>query len=408
MLPKLRSFRKYVNTSLSVSIIVVLCLLLILFLVFNNIHVFSGDRAEAIEMLGLIAQGSAALTAIVFAFLIYISQTIIGKYVSGTIEYLFKNRNFIILITFYSIATITITLLMWIFPKTEWTLLVDVSSSLLLIEIGVLPLLFFAQSKLLNPKTIFDTLLGRPNLKDEQEFENTIEKGNAVFSMVYKLAENKEFDAVTYGLKTITKTVNSPYGKNDWGLYVWSIPNYERIGVDCFRFDPNISSSVISQFNELVEQLKMKSPHTLFFVCSQISNACFNIAKAVAEKPYSEETLSNSSFLLQKIYVAKILADYDAFAYEELVKIMEIIKMMTKSNIQSYLMSLPIEDNCRKLLSGKKTSMMQALYAATLQAFPKNDETLQTFFNIILFEVPATEKETANNIKNPKNEIWAS
>lgn len=392
---KLKSSKGRINTGLLVPIVLVLSLLLILFLIFNCIHVFSGNRAEAIEMLGIIAQGSAALTAIVFAFLTYISQTIIGKYVSGTIKYLYKHRNFVILIVFYSSATITNAVIMWIFPKLQLNLLVDVSSSLLLLEIIMLPLLFFVQSKLLNPETIIDTLLGKPDLKNTQTIENTMENVKVVFDMVYKLAENKEYDGATHGLKKISEIITSRNEVNPIGMYQWGIPNYERIGVECFIYDPNISAFVMSQFNEMIDHLTDKTPHDLFVASSMIATACFKIAKAVAEKSYCEDTLMRSYFLLQKIYVAQSLVDYDAFATDELDKIVQIVKMAIKANVQPVLMISAIEESCMRLV-GKKNRMMQLLFAFTLEVFPKDDRTLQDFVVIIFCVVPTIEKESAD------------
>ena len=238
--------------NIGVGILISIALILIFFVVHNFLHVFSGNETQAMGLLGVLVQSSSGLIAIVFAFFIFISQTVIGKYVSGTLDYIFNNKKFIILLVFYTIATLTIALISWIFPSIRSNAWLDVAFSLFLIQIIFLPILFVFQSKLMSPKTIIDSLLHEVNLKDQNNVKSAMGKIELVFSIIYKLAENREYDGVTHGLKSVTTIVTS-YPKKEQGLgfYRWVIPNYERIGVDCFKFDPNITMFVISQYNEI-------------------------------------------------------------------------------------------------------------------------------------------------------------
>ena len=98
---KLREKYTHILTSFLLSII----LIGVLFLFFNFFKIFSGSNGDAIAILGILVQSSSALIAIVFAFLIFISQTVIGKYVSGTLDYIFSYRDFMVTFVFYAIAT---------------------------------------------------------------------------------------------------------------------------------------------------------------------------------------------------------------------------------------------------------------------------------------------------------------
>lgn len=396
MARQLRLREKHISIGILISVILVS----VLFLVYNFVHVFSGNDIEAMEILGILVQSSSAVIAIVFAFLIFISQAVIGKYVSGTLDYILNHRNFVVIFVFYAVATITISFAMWIFPNTHWKIFVDVSISLFLVEIVLLPILFIVQSKLLSPKTIIDSLLDKASLIDPKIAKSTMEKIEIVFSIIYKLAENREYDGATYGLKSVTNIVTSyPKKENGLGFYLWVIPNYERIGVECFKFEPNISIFVISQFDEIVNHLNEKLPFILANACSGITSACFNIASAVAEKPYSEPSLVGSYFLLQKIYVSKSLVDYGFSAYEELQKMIQIIGMMIKANVPPHLMmGFELESNCEKLMKAEKYEMMQSLFIETLNAFPKNDSILQAYVGIIFFAIPLSKKEVADEL----------
>ena len=132
--------------NIGVGILISIALILIFFVVHNFLHVFSGNETQAMGLLGVLVQSSSGLIAIVFAFFIFISQTVIGKYVSGTLDYIFNNKKFIILLVFYTIATLTIALISWIFPSIRSNAWLDVAFSLFLIQIIFLPILFVFQS----------------------------------------------------------------------------------------------------------------------------------------------------------------------------------------------------------------------------------------------------------------------
>jgi hypothetical protein len=371
----------------------------ILFVFFTYARFFSGSNDVAIALLGTLVQSSSALAAIVFAFLIFISQTVIGKYVSGTLDYIFNYRSFMVTFTFYISATATISLAMWLFSIFYWNAFVDVSFTLFIIEILLLPFLFFFQSKLLSPKILIDTLLAKANLAEKKTRKETMEQIMLVFSTIYKLAENKEYDNATYGLKAVTNLVTSNPNKEDLGFYLWAVPNYERIGVECFRFDPNISANVTSQLFELVNHLNKASSFILANACSRIASASFNIASAVAGKPYAENTLVGSYFLLQEIYVSKSMVDYGFSAYDELFQMAKIIKMMEESNVPTHLMTgFSLQFNCEKLIKAQKYEMAESLIIGTLNAFPKNDYVLQEYVNLIFFAIPLDKKEIADRI----------
>jgi len=395
---KLKLREKHIHTLTSILLSVIL--VIILFVFFNYLPVFSGSNADAIAILGILVQSSSALIAIVFAFLIFISQTVIGKYVSGTLDYIFSYRDFMVTFVFYAIATFTISVAMWLFPNLYWNPLVDVSITLFIIEILLLPVLFFVQSKLLSPKTIVDTLLAKVSLADQETRKEAMEKITLVFSTIYKLAENREYDSATYGLKAVTNLITSnPPNKEDFGFYLWVVPNYERIGVECFKFDPNLSLYVNSQFFDLVKYLTNASPFILANACSRITNASVNIASAVAGKPYAENTLVSSYRLLQEIYVSKSLVDYGFSAYDELIQMVQIIKMMEGSNVPIHSMTgFMLQFNCKKLVDAEKYEMAEALITATLNALPKNDYMLLEYVNVIFFAIPLNKKEIADRL----------
>jgi hypothetical protein len=374
-------------------------LICILFEFFTYVQFFSGSNDNAIAILGTLVQSSSALAAIVFAFLIFISQTVIGKYVSGTLDYIFNYRDFMVTFVFYTFATATISLAMWFFSIFYWSAFVDVSITLFIIEILLLPVLFLVQSKLLSPKIIIDTLLAKADLAEEKTRKEAMKQIMIAFSTIYKMAENQEYDGATYGLKAVTNLVTSNPNKQDFGFYLWAVPNYERIGVECFRFDPNMSVNVTSQLFELVNHLNKASPFILVNVCSRITSASFNIASAVAGKPYSENTLVGSYRLLQEIYVSKSMVDYGFSACDELFQMAKIVKMMEESSVPAYIMTgFSLQFNCKKLIEAQKYEMAESLILGTLNAFSKNDHILLEYVNVILLVIPLNKKEIADRI----------
>jgi hypothetical protein len=242
-------------------------------------------------------------------------------------------------------------------------------------------------------------LLAKPDLSETKARKETMEQIMLVFSTIYKLAENKEYDGATYGLKAVTSLVTSNPNKEDLGFYLWAVPNYERIGVECFRFDPNISANVIFHLSELANHLNKASPFILANVCSGITSASFNIASAVAEKPYAENTLMASYRLLQEIYVSKSMVDYGFSASDELFRMTKIIKMMEESNVPMHLMTeFSLQFDCKKLIEAQKYEMAELLIIGTLNAFPANDYVLLGYVNLILFAIPLDKKEIADEI----------
>lgn len=381
------------------SVLISVVLIISLFVSFSYVNIFSGSHEDAIAVLGILVQSSSALIAIVFAFLIFISQAVIGKYVSGTLDYIFNHRDFMITFVFYTSATVTIFLAMWLFPNLYWNSLVNVSITLFIIEILLLPVLFLIQSRLLSPKTIIDTLLAKASLADQKKRKEVMEQITLVFSTIYKLAENKEYDGATYGLKAVTELITSNPNSEDLGFYLWAVPNYERIGVECFRFDPNMSVNVISQFFELVKHLNKKIPFVLSNACSRITFASFNIASSVARKPYGENTLIGSYRLLQEIYVSKSMVDYGFSAYDELVQMAKIVKMMEESNVPMLLMTgFSFQFDVEKLIRAQKYEMAQLLILDTLSSFPKDDYILQEYVNVIFYAIPLDKKEIADKV----------
>jgi len=382
-----------------IGLVVSIILILSFFVILNFFSVFSGNFEEATTVLGNLVQSSSALIAIVFGFILFVSEIIIGKYASGTLSYIFNNQIFMTIFVFYVAATLTITSSMWLISNTFFKVFVDVSVSLFLLQVLLLPILFVNQTRLLNPKTIIDNYLSKVSLKDKKSAKEATASISLVFSIVYKLMENREFDAVTYGLKTITNIVTSDSNKKSFGLTPWVIPSYERIAVEGFKFDPNTSGLVILEFYEIVNHLEKKEPFVLANTCSQITSACFNISSIVTGKPYSQNILIASYQVLQKIFVAKSLVDYGFSAYEELEKMIQIIKMMVETNVPQYLISGPeLQSNCRKLIKAEKYELMQHLFTGTLDASPKTDVTLLGYASIILHDVPLNKKEMAEGL----------
>ena len=361
----------------------------LLLALFSYVHVFSGEKTEAIQLIGLVAQGSAALTAIAFAFLIYVSQAIIGKYVSGITEYLFKSTHFLLPMIFYAVSTVTIVVFLWIYPLLSVNMLLDVSIALLLCQVAVLPLLFFAQSKFLDPKTIVDTLLTRHFIiKGSQK---TIDIGNTVFSVIYNLAENKEYDAAYHGLNSVTNML-----KENYALCGWAIPNYERIALECYEFNADFGPVVIGQLNELLHQ-KPKGNVLLCSTYSWISDSAFRIVKSLWTKPHSDRTLTSASLLFIQAYVAKTEINYDVFAGDELMHLQETLILLNEvSELHSYpyQSSLALEMACKKLVGINKFEMLERLLVEILKVVSPADYLARGMYvQIILLDIPLTQKE---------------
>lgn len=370
---------------------------LILLVVFTVFPVFSGNTGEALGILGVLVQSSSAVFAILFAFLFFITETIIGKYIPKTIDLLLKQRRIITIFTFYMFATLVFSLAMWFFPIDQLRIWVDVSISLFVLEIALLLILFPFLSNLLNPKMITMEILSEADFTNEKTVKESMEKIRLVFSNILKLAKNEESDSAIHGLKSITELVTSDVGNNlGLGFYLWLIPQYERIGVECFQIDPNISEAVVSQFDGLVDHLNKKTAFVLSNVCSRITASCFRISSIIAEKPYAEITLARSCHLLQKIYISKVIVEYGFSAFEELKRIIQLIKLMQDANVpRHWMMGFDLLFSCEKLVKHKKFEELQSLFHATLNVFPKDDITLQTYANIIISVIPLDKKEIA-------------
>lgn len=263
-------------------------------LFFSQYRFFSATNSDAIAVLGTLVQSSSVLIAIVFAFLIFITQTIVGKYVSGVLDYIFMNSEFVVTFVFYTSTTLTIVISFWLYSISHYPPLVDLSISLFIIQIVLLPILFFVQMQLLNPKKIVESLLFKLDLSHDKKIAEATEQIKLVFSTVYKLAENNEYDAATYWLQAQTKCINESKKKQGFDFIFYSslIPDYERIGVECFRFNPNLSAFVNSQFFNMMANLTQSSqPFVEANVGSRITLASFNIASSVLENRMQNQLL---------------------------------------------------------------------------------------------------------------------
>jgi hypothetical protein len=160
-----------------------------------------------------------------------------------------------------------------------------------------------------------------------------------------------------------------------------------------------MSVNVLSQFFELVKHLNKKIPFVLSNACSRITFASFNIASSVAGKPYGENTLIGSYRLLQEIYVSKSMVDYGFSAYDELVQMAKIVKMMEESNVPMHLMTgFSLQFDVEKLIKAQKYEMAQLLILDTLSSFPKDDYILQEYVNVIFYAIPLDKKEIADKV----------
>lgn len=380
---------------LSLSSIVIFSVL------FSNFRLFNGNSTDIIPVLGILIQSSSALIAIVFAFLIFISQTVLGKYVSGVFDYIFMDYEFVVAFVFFTTATVVISVSLWIFPI--YYPIIDISIGLFIIEIILLPSIFYAQTKLLNPKNIIKRLLSKVKAYDDKKNQNQpFERIKVVFSTIFKLAENGEYDTSTYGLAEITKCAKECNKKEgyDFMFYYALIPEYERIGVECFKFNPNLSAFVNTQFHDIIQHLtKSSPPFVVANVGSRISLASYNIASSVDGKPYADSTLISSYQLLQEIYVDKTTVDYGFSAYDELQYIFKLIKMMAKSQIPMHMIAgFELQFNTERLAKAEKFEMIEPYLLTILNAVQANDMVLQGYIGTILHSIPLNKKEIADRI----------
>ena len=391
--PKVRNLVAAILLSLSsISIISVL---------FSNFKLFNGTSADIVPVLGILIQSSSAMIAIVFAFLIFISQTVLGKYVSGVFDYIFIDNEFMFTFVFFTLATVVISMSLWIYPM--FYPIIDISIGLFIIEIVLLPFIFYAQSKLLSPKNIIKRLLSKIKSVDyEKNQAEQFERFRVVFSTIFKLAENGEYDASTYGLTELTKCAHECHKKEgtEFMFYLSLVPEYERIGVECFKFNPNISAFVNTQFHEIIQRLTTSSqPFIVVNVGNRIVLASYNIAKSVNGKPYADSTLISSYRLLQEEYVAKATVDYGFATRDDLQYIANLIQMMLMAQVPTYtIVGFDLQFNTDRLAKARKFEAIEPYLLTILNALPLDGFVLQAYIATILHSIPLSKREIADRI----------
>ena len=387
--------------NLVAAILLSLSVIIIFSLIFSNFRFFRGSNSDIVPVLGILIQSSSALIAIVFAFLIFISQTILGKYVSGVFDYIFTDNEFVFTFVFFTLATVVIAMSLWIYPI--FYPIIDISIGLFIIEIVLLPFIFYAQSKLLSPKNIIERLLSKIKSVDyEKNQVEQFERFRVVFSTIFKLAENSEYDSSTYGLAELTKCAHECTKKEGTEFLFYSslLPEYERIGVECFKFNPNISAFVNSQLNEMLQRLEKSSQQFIVAnVGNQIALASYNIAKSVNGKPYANSTLISSYRLLQEFYVAKVSVDYGFATREDLQYISDLIRMMLNSQVPSYTIAgFELKLNIDRLVKAGKFEAIEPYLLTILNVLPMDGFVLNAYIWAILQSIPLNKKEIADRI----------
>ena len=96
----IREKKKIIFAIAIISLVVTITHLLL----FQNVHIFHGDRYEAATLLGTMIQCLATVTAIIFTLILFIGEFSLGKYVTRTVDYVILNRfNFLMLVFFIAV-----------------------------------------------------------------------------------------------------------------------------------------------------------------------------------------------------------------------------------------------------------------------------------------------------------------
>ncbi|MEE9509175.1 MAG: hypothetical protein V3V81_01645 [Candidatus Bathyarchaeia archaeon] len=94
-------------------------------------------------------------------------------------------------------------------------------------------------------KTVFEDapmLFKQNNCITPPFLDTGVSKGifKHVFSIIHRLAENQEYQNTIYGINSITNVATSNKEEKSGFALTSIIPDYERIGVECFRFNSNV------------------------------------------------------------------------------------------------------------------------------------------------------------------------
>jgi len=371
---------------ISVFIIGCLGIILLYLVLFQNVHLFYGDRNEAATLLGTMIQCLATVTAIVFALILFVGEFSLGKYVTRTLDYVILNSlNFSMLVFFIAVTVLNILVLSNL--TTEyWRLWVDVSVILSVICMISLFPFFLLIPKSLKPRTILGTIMKEIVCKKQKEQQFVSEKIELMFSIVGKLRDGGESSDAFYGIALMGETVRSLDLKKFLLPFLSSfISKLESFGIESLSKQPSLALGCIDELRNILNSLDPKEHVEMHYGCRAVMSS-LEICEVSLSMRNAEAFLYETYELILGLYELSALGDYDVglgFGIEAITKIQKYANQIGLP-IYHLLTLRPIWPMIRLLERGKREEALD-LFSVLFDPSPKEETTLRFCIDLLFW-----------------------
>jgi hypothetical protein len=288
-----------------------------MFLVFNylGLRIFYGTRGEALNALGTIVQGLSAIIAIVFALILVVVQTTLGKYVTKTVQYIVLNwLNFLVL-TLY-LGTIMIALFtMWIIDREVVSTWVDVTMVMTTLCIGSLIPFFITLPRFLRLTNIMNQIKDEVlDACQEKNYGLMTSKTNLLVNTIKKSLEVGEEEYAFEGARYIEEIIKKEdYREQRWMFFSYILYLLDDLGTRSLGRNPNYTLRILEVYGKMLQKLQ-DIPPVFHSIATSIVQSTMNLCRDSRGTKVLQPLAWKSYYLILDVYKTDILLGYSPFS----------------------------------------------------------------------------------------------
>ena len=302
------------KTKLLSAIFIPLILFVALFSVFafSGVHIFRGERSEALSILNGVVQGLSTIIAIVFAIVILVVQTTLGKYSVRATRYIVTDWINILMLFLY-VCTISSALwTMWNINKGFWNVWMDVTATASFVCLGALLPFFLRMTHSLNPNMIMNEVKKEIlSACKEEDFKLMSDKTNLLLSMIGRSVRGGDVMLAFGGFQILEEVIKlEDSGKNRWMFYNLMQSLLDNLGMECLEKNPNVTLRTFDAYSRILDKLKRAAPPIFVNVASRVERFVVEICANALSTRFAEALLSKAYWMMIDIYKTNVLLDY--------------------------------------------------------------------------------------------------
>jgi len=314
-----------------------LILFVALFLGFahSGLHVFRGERSDALNILNGVVQGLSTIIAVVFAIVIFVVQSTLGKYVTRATRYVLTNWINILMLLLY-VSTISSALwTMWNINYELWNVWMDVTMTASFVCLGALLPFLLITPKSLSPTPIMNQLKNEIlEACDEKNFDLMTDRTNLLFDMIRKSIETGEVKYSLEGFNVVEEVVKLEEAReNEWMFFNLIIDLLDNLAMRNLRTNPNLALRTFRVYNTIADKIKHLS--TIFVnLGNRIVQSVVGVCREALNTRFAHALLLQASNMLIYFYKNYGLLDFSTIYNMSLDPILlEILKMSGETGL---------------------------------------------------------------------------